>query len=59
MVPHLHWHVIARFDWDTRFPGPVWAAAQRERDPEREAAVEAKLPALERDMIQRLATRSF
>ena len=28
MVPHLHWHVIARFDWDSHFPAPVWAAAQ-------------------------------
>ena len=30
VVPHLHWHVIARFDWDSHFPAPVWAAAQRE-----------------------------
>lgn len=29
VVPHLHWHVIARFDWDSHFPAPVWAAAQR------------------------------
>ncbi len=29
VVPHLHWHVIARFDWDTHFPSPVWAAALR------------------------------
>ena len=28
-VPHLHWHVIARFDWDSHFPGSVWAAPQR------------------------------
>ena len=28
-VPHLHWHVIARFDWDSHFPGFVWAAPQR------------------------------
>jgi diadenosine tetraphosphate (Ap4A) HIT family hydrolase len=58
MVPHLHWHVIARFDWDTRFPAPVWAAAQRDRDLQREAAIEVKLEALERDMARRLATRS-
>ncbi|WP_290867672.1 HIT family protein [Aquabacterium sp.] len=25
VVPHLHWHVIARFDWDGRWPAPVWA----------------------------------
>jgi diadenosine tetraphosphate (Ap4A) HIT family hydrolase len=31
-VPHLHWHVIARFDWDSRFPGSVWAAPQRTAD---------------------------
>lgn len=30
VVPHLHWHVIARFDWDSHFPAPVWAAAQRD-----------------------------
>jgi diadenosine tetraphosphate (Ap4A) HIT family hydrolase len=29
VVPHLHWHVIARFDWDARWPAPVWAPAAR------------------------------
>jgi len=29
MVPHLHWHVIARFDWDSHFPGSVWSAPLR------------------------------
>jgi diadenosine tetraphosphate (Ap4A) HIT family hydrolase len=29
VVPHLHWHVIARFDWDSHYPNPVWGAAQR------------------------------
>lgn len=29
VVPHLHWHVIARFDWDSHFPQPVWGQAQR------------------------------
>ncbi len=32
VVPHLHWHVIARFDWDSHFPAPVWAAAVRPAD---------------------------
>jgi diadenosine tetraphosphate (Ap4A) HIT family hydrolase len=58
MVPHLHWHVIARFDWDSRFPSPVWAAPTRAPDPGRERAVEAQLPALEREMARRLAARS-
>ena len=30
MVPHLHWHVIARFEWDSHFPQSVWGARQRE-----------------------------
>ena len=30
MVPHLHWHVIARFDWDSHFPQPIWGLRQRE-----------------------------
>ena len=29
VVPHLHWHVIARFNWDSHFPNPVWGAALR------------------------------
>ena len=29
LVPHLHWHVIARFDWDSHFPNPVWGEARR------------------------------
>jgi diadenosine tetraphosphate (Ap4A) HIT family hydrolase len=33
VVPHLHWHVIARFDWDSHFPAPGWAAPAREVAP--------------------------
>ena len=47
MVAHLHWHVIARFDWDSHFPAPVWAAAQRARDALQEDALRERLPALE------------
>ena len=47
MVPHLHWHVIARFDWDSHFPAPVWAGAQRAADTLQEDVVRAHLPALE------------
>ena len=39
MVSHLHWHGIAGFAWDSHFPAPVWAAAQR-------GTVEAALNAL-------------
>ena len=53
-VAHLHWHVIARFDWDSHFPGAVWAAAQRPVEPHRIEALEARLPALEQDLVSRL-----
>lgn len=33
MTPHLHWHVIARFDWDSHYPQPVWGTAQRSVEP--------------------------
>lgn len=29
VVPHLHWHVVARFAWDSHFPQPIWGTAQR------------------------------
>jgi diadenosine tetraphosphate (Ap4A) HIT family hydrolase len=32
VVPHLHWHVIARFADDAQWPAPIWASAVRERD---------------------------
>ncbi len=28
-VPHLHWHVVARFAHDAHFPDPIWAAPRR------------------------------
>jgi diadenosine tetraphosphate (Ap4A) HIT family hydrolase len=30
VVPHLHWHVIARSTRDSHFPQPVWGQRQRE-----------------------------
>lgn len=46
-VPHLHWHVVARFEWDTHFPNPIWGESRRAREHEQEAALRALLPALE------------
>lgn len=54
MVPHLHWHVIARFAWDSHFPAPVWASASRERNLEQEKALEAWLPQMHVAMAHRL-----
>lgn len=33
VVPHLHWHVVARFDWDSHFPQPIWGGRQRVVEP--------------------------
>ena len=55
MVPHLHWHVIARFDWDSHFPSPVWAPARRPSPAVQEDAVRVLLPALEAALRPRLA----
>ena len=30
MVPHLHWHVIPRFEDDAHVPSPIWAAPRRD-----------------------------
>lgn len=49
-VPHLHWHVIARFDWDSHFPGPVWAVPQRPVDDARVQALAARLPLVEEQL---------
>lgn len=30
MVPHLHWHIIARYRDDSHFPESIWGSKQRE-----------------------------
>jgi diadenosine tetraphosphate (Ap4A) HIT family hydrolase len=57
-VPHLHWHIVARYEWDSHFPAAVWAAAQREVPPGRLAAVEQLRPDLEKDLAGRLANKT-
>lgn len=54
MVAHLHWHVIARYDWDSHFPAPVWAGAQRARDEQREAELLKRLPQVDAELIAEL-----
>ena len=54
MVPHLHWHVIARYSDDSHFPSPVWAAAQRERNAALEKTLTEALPAAEARMVAAL-----
>mgnify|MGYP003453555213 FL=1 len=54
MAPHPHWHVIARFAWDSHFPAPVWASAQRERDSAQEDRLRERLPVLDGLLHKRL-----
>jgi len=51
VVPHLHWHVIARFDWDARWPAPVWAPLQR-AVPHAASRLPMTLPELDRQVAQ-------
>lgn len=32
MLPHVHWHIMARFCNDSYFPEPMWGIKQREGD---------------------------
>ena len=54
-VPHLHWHLVARFAWDSHFPAAVWAPAQRAVDQARVGELTARLPGLEQALRARLA----
>lgn len=38
MAPHLHWHVIPRFEDDPHFPNSVWGERKRPGRPGRNAA---------------------
>lgn len=48
MVPHLHWHVIARHAWDAHFPQSIWGAQQRDVTPSAAAQLPVALDALDR-----------
>ena len=56
VVSHLHWHVIARFDWDSHFPGSVWAAAQRVVDAEKLAQLARNCEQINRLLAEKLSS---
>jgi diadenosine tetraphosphate (Ap4A) HIT family hydrolase len=58
VVPHLHWHVIARFDWDSHFPAPVWAASQRELGTEAAARLPLPLQRVDQAIAQSFSSAS-
>ena len=55
VVPHLHWHVIARFDWDSHFPAPVWGAAVRTVAPAAITRLRVGLPELDARVARAVA----
>jgi diadenosine tetraphosphate (Ap4A) HIT family hydrolase len=55
MVPHLHWHVIARFDWDSHFPQPIWGNRQRSPEPPATQRLGASLSMIDESLRQALA----
>lgn len=55
MVPHLHWHVIARYSWDSRWPAPIWAASQREVSSAQWSSISESLAELDRCLVADLS----
>ncbi len=57
LVPHLHWHVIPRWDWDPHWPQAVWAPAQREPEAARMRELRERLPGLDQGLRDALQSR--
>jgi len=51
VVPHLHWHVVPRFEDDRHFPNPVWGTATRPRPGRRTAPPSQAITALLRHTL--------
>ena len=56
LVAHVHWHVVARFEWDSHFPAPVWAPPQRAVAPAELARIVEARALLEVHMARQLST---
>lgn len=54
VVPHLHWHVIARFDWDSHYPNPIWGEARRAVEPPARTRLAVDLAALDQRVLAAL-----
>lgn len=43
VVPHLHWHIIPRWEDDRHFPEPVWGSVHRDQGKQRAVVGDAEL----------------
>lgn len=57
VVPHLHWHVIARWRWDAYWPQSAWSAAQRPASEAMLASLSARLPEVDAVLQRAFAER--
>ena len=55
VTPHVHWHVIPRFEDDAHFPKPIWGERQRDTPAAVLAARRAKLDRLTDEIRARIA----
>jgi diadenosine tetraphosphate (Ap4A) HIT family hydrolase len=59
VVPHLHWHVIPRFQGDAHFPNPIWGEVKRTPDSSELSRRRALLPRLREAIVERLDESVF
>jgi len=59
MVPHLHWHVIPRYEGDAHFPNPIWSEVKRTPVSANTARHQALLPKLRATIVEHLDQALF
>ena len=55
LTPHVHWHVIPRFEDDAHFPQPIWGARQRDTPANVLQSRRDRLPQLAEEIRARIA----
>lgn len=57
VVPHVHWHVVARWRWDAYWPQSAWSEVQRLADEPHLVRVRTQLPAVDAALQLALSAR--
>lgn len=57
VVPHLHWHVTARFEWDSHYPASIWGASRRAPAADKLAVVASHCLNVNRRIAVKMAAR--